>query len=268
MRVQSKGRVLGQPNFKVEEDMALAKAYCMETTCAAIGTDQFGDTFWGKVAARYHTLVAENSSKRSAVSLTNRFNGTLANKTNNGWQYNDYVEQAQVNFALSNDGHRFKHEEVYKILSKLPKYSVSLDQINSKVTDALGLDIADFGDGTIEPVIQVAERPNEGKKLAKKRKIDLSDDKMNQVSQSELEALKQATAAAREKNVLLKESLAIQRTNARISFFQQQPNSIAAQAFFDIQAKRFLAEMEAEEEHLSSMEQNDEFTDQADENSM
>ncbi|KAH9162646.1 hypothetical protein LEN26_000837 [Aphanomyces euteiches] len=254
----------------------------METTCAAIGTDQSGDTFWGKVAARYHTFVAENSSKRSAVSLTNRFNGTLSKKTNkwvgclsealrdyhSGWQYNDYVEQAQVNYALSNDGHRFKHEEVYKILSKLPKYSVSLDQIKSKVTDALGLDIADVGDGTIEPVIQVAERPNEGKKLAKKRKIDMSDDKVNQAPQYELEVLKQATAAAHEKNALMKESLAIQRTNTRIAFFQQQPNSIAAQAFFVIQAKRFLAEMEAEEEDLSSTEQNEAFTDHADEISM
>ncbi|RHY16953.1 hypothetical protein DYB36_009601 [Aphanomyces astaci] len=268
-----KGRSVGVPNFKEAEDVALARAYVQESTVAAIGTDQSGETFWCKVGDAYNAIKPDGSPNRSVSSLTSRFNGTLAKATNkwvgcmtdalrqyhSGWQYADYIQNAHVEYALANKDKRYGHESVYAVLCKIPKFAIDTEQIESRVNAALGLDDVESGDGSEAPVIHSAIRPDVGKKADKKRKLNAtvaSDG--DGLALKELQAVEEAVAATKEKNVLLKESLLIQQEslrvaalNSRIAFFQQCPDSEASKMFFAMQSKLFLAEMEEENRRLA-----------------
>ncbi|KAI2496398.1 No apical meristem-associated C-terminal domain [Fragilaria crotonensis] len=95
------------PNFRAEEDLWLAEAYAAVTVDAAVGTDQNGATFWGKIRDGY--IEKGGSAGRTAVSLQNRFNRYLQTDVNkyigmltstfreyhSGWSLQDYYNDAK-----------------------------------------------------------------------------------------------------------------------------------------------------------------------------
>jgi hypothetical protein len=67
----SSGRTNGQSNFRIEEDTKLARVYAHVSTDAAVGTDQDGATFWGKI--RDNFIHRGGGPERTSNSLQNRF---------------------------------------------------------------------------------------------------------------------------------------------------------------------------------------------------
>eukprot|EP00474_Spongospora_subterranea_P004798 CRZ05256.1 hypothetical protein [Spongospora subterranea] len=253
------GRLAGQPNFKEDEDVALAKAFVKETTCAAVGTDQSGDTFWEKIRISYMGLKTATSVGRSAISLSNRWNNTINKEVakwighltaslreyHSGWQYADYIEEAQVQYsAEASNKKRFKHLKVYDIISRLPKFAVPIDQVNMQVKAAIGLDCVENVEPGEDPVIVHAERPSIGKKAAKKAKFN-SQPLSPTVSNDDAILLRIAQAAE-VKNAIAKNAL-------RLEFFKQCPESNESKMYFKLQAQRMLQEMQGEVEQDSAL---------------
>ena len=75
------GRGKGMPNFRIEEDLLVAAAYAAVTVDAAVGTDQNGATFWGKIRDLF-VEKGGNDPGRSAVSIQNRFHRYLQTDVN------------------------------------------------------------------------------------------------------------------------------------------------------------------------------------------
>jgi hypothetical protein len=138
----SSGRAKGQSNFRNDEDTKLASAYANVSTDAAVGTDQDGATFWGKI--RENFIRRGGGPERTTNSLQNRFNkalkcevqkfigflqGALC-KYHSGWQMADYVLEAKKQFMFKMTK-TFKHEDVYNILKcSLPKYELVFSSID------------------------------------------------------------------------------------------------------------------------------------------
>jgi hypothetical protein len=146
--VSMTGRARGQPNFKGDEDIKLAPAYVLVSTNAAIGTDQDGNTFWNKIWESF--VKSGGGDDRTANSLQNRFNKVLQlevqkfigffhgalREYHSGWVMDDYVKEAKRLFQarLKNV---FKHELVYDVLKRLPKYELVLEGIHPQTARAL-----------------------------------------------------------------------------------------------------------------------------------
>ncbi len=147
-RQHQAGRTRGQPNFKIDEDMKLASAYALVGTNAAVGTDQDGNTFWQKV--RENFMRRGGSPERTIISLQNRFNKVLQcevqkyvgylqgalHEFHSGWTMEDYNQEAKKQFQ-HRQGKIFKHELVYSILKRLPKFELVAANIDARVARAL-----------------------------------------------------------------------------------------------------------------------------------
>ncbi|KAJ0391063.1 hypothetical protein P43SY_011650 [Pythium insidiosum] len=248
------GRQAGQPNFKPDEDVALAKAYLESTTDPVKSTDQSGTAFWSSVHVRFMKLSL--GSTRTPISLSNRWNNVL-NKSlakwvghlttalreyHSGWQYGDYLNRAKAEYADS--GQKFKFIDVYNVVKDIPRYAVAESAIDSRVKSALGLDVVetDCG-GSGAPMITFARRPEQGRKAAKRARHESGEGDAE--TDKELVTLKRIAEASEERNRLQKEQLKIEKTNSQIAFFKLNPNSDAAKRFFELQAEAFLQELEA-----------------------
>jgi hypothetical protein len=113
------GRGKGMPNFRVEEDLLVAAAYAAVTVDAAIGTDQNGATFWGKIKDLF--VEKGGNAGRSAVSIQNRFHRYLQTDVNryigllqssmreyhSGWSLEDYYNDAKRKYLA-------KYEKPFK----------------------------------------------------------------------------------------------------------------------------------------------------------
>ncbi|KAG9408800.1 hypothetical protein AC1031_020644 [Aphanomyces cochlioides] len=236
------GRKPGQSNFKLEEDKALAVSYVAISTDAAVGTDQSRDSFWTRVHANFVSFLS--ASDRNSTSLQNRWNNTLNKEVgkyvghlssalrvyHSGWQLQDYFAEAKRQYHIK-EGARFKHEEVYLILKKLPKYAVAMDQIDCTVSRALALD-ENEGDDNGQLSLNVAPRPEVGNKKAKQLKTT-----PQKHGSSEKETTLQRLAAASEaKNKLLKDSMVMR-------IFERNPESEEAKTYFKMMQKQALNDL-------------------------
>ena len=111
--MSAKGRSNAGPNFKAPEDAQLCRSYVFVTTDAAVGTDQSGADFWGKVAAHYSAAM-DGSYERNANSMQNRYNNVLHKMVNkftgsltkafntyhSGWSLDYYIMDAKRLFSL------------------------------------------------------------------------------------------------------------------------------------------------------------------------
>jgi hypothetical protein len=195
----SSGRTKGQSNFRIEEDTKLANAYAHVSTDAAVGTDQDGATFWGKI--RDNFIHRGGGPERTSNSLQNRFNKVLQfevqkyigflqgalREFHSGWQMDDYVLAAKKQFQ-SKMLKVFKHEVVYNILKrKLPKFELVISSVDARVARALFLLNNDAAVGVVrmgdtpgatsagnvsvtalrDPISLITPRPSIGKRKAK-----------------------------------------------------------------------------------------------------
>ena len=117
------------PNFRAEDDLWLAEAYAAVTVDAAVGTDQNGATFWGKIRDGY--IEKGGSAGRTAVSLQNRFNRYLQTDVNkyigmltstfreyhSGWSLQDYYNDAKRRYVCKYLK-PFKFEDVWTVLKE------------------------------------------------------------------------------------------------------------------------------------------------------
>ena len=115
-----------------------------------VDTDQDGNTFWQKV--RENFIRRGGSPERTIISLQNRFNKVLQcevqkyigylqgalHEFHSGWIIDDYVQEAKKQFQVR-QGKIFKHEMVYNILKRLPKFEVVAANIDARVARALNL---------------------------------------------------------------------------------------------------------------------------------
>ena len=137
-------------NFTASEDVMLASAYVAVMTDAAKGTDQDGNTFWERIKEGF--ISRGGLKEQTRTSLKNRFNKVLQAEVNkyigilhgvfqeykSGWSMPDYVTEAKGKFQILT-GKNFKHELVYNILKRLPKYEIARTTIHPKVSEALSL---------------------------------------------------------------------------------------------------------------------------------
>jgi hypothetical protein len=137
------------PNFRAEDDLWLAEAYAAVTVDAAVGTDQNGATFWGKIRDGY--IEKGGSAGRTAVSLQNRFNRYLQTDVNkyigmltstfreyhSGWSLQDYYNDAKRRYVCKYLK-PFKFEDVWTVLKEnLVKFQIPSDVMDSRVQRAL-----------------------------------------------------------------------------------------------------------------------------------
>ena len=88
----------GMPNFRAEEDLRIAAAYVAVTVDAAVGTDQNGANFWGKVRDIF--VEKGGTAGRTAVSMQNRFNRYLQADDNR------YIGFVQCTMREHHSGHQ------------------------------------------------------------------------------------------------------------------------------------------------------------------
>jgi len=128
------------PNFKVQEDVLLARAYANVTTDPVHGTDQKSDMFWSNVLLKYNILMNKQPKAlqvpRTSDSLRLRWQRTLnkdvqlfnacysrlLNKNPSGWNEEKIMEEAKKMYTQQSGGKEFKYEECYQILQTLPKF--------------------------------------------------------------------------------------------------------------------------------------------------
>ncbi|KAG9413608.1 hypothetical protein AC1031_012836 [Aphanomyces cochlioides] len=163
----------------------------------------------------------------------------------------DYITEAKCRFSNETKS-IFRHEEVHKIVSVLEKFRIEINQIEPRAAKALRLlqssdAIEDADETNVDNtdsgiVIGIAERPAYGKKKAKRMKIDDSRageanvDLMQNIDTS----FKRLVSATEEKNKLMKNALLMR-------IFEQDPQSEAAQAFFQLRRDEFFRSIEGKE---------------------
>jgi hypothetical protein len=236
-------------NFKLEEDICLAKAYITTSMDASIATDQNGDTFWAKIAEKFQSLVGEeHGTRRNATSLKNRWNGHLAKacskftgcltnslkRFRSGWSYDDYVTEAKRLYRLEVKKD-FTFEFVYNIVKNLPKFAVDPHSMSPQVVAALNLDA---------PTGELRERPDIGKKAAKKRKFDAEKHQKETSGGDERTlAINRLAKATEEKTKVIAYAA---EEKAKILFFNSLPDSAPEkQRFIALQAAKYFAQEEA-----------------------
>ncbi|OQR86602.1 hypothetical protein ACHHYP_10372 [Achlya hypogyna] len=233
------------------------EAVVIVSTDPAVGTDQSGAVYWEKVHHHYKTKIP--SSTRSVTALQARWDNPLQKHINksvgilssvlreyhSGWQLQDYMLHAKTKFQETNKGKPFKFESLYLIVKNLPKYSIDIHTVDSKVKTALGLD-ADTGDnGNIS--LDTAPRPTVGKKKAKgiKMERDYSDAKRPKLIAAS-ESLHRISEADEAKYKLLKDAM-------MVSFFSSCPDGPQKTKFFALMAEKFIREIDSNQGELQIM---------------
>ena len=249
------GRAAGTSNWTAIETDALAAAVAEATTDPAVGTDQASAVYWDKVFALFQQKVPTSNRSMSAIHArwtnpvqkhVNKYVGivnAVMREYHSGWQLQDYMNHAKFKFQEANGGKPFKYEGAYNILKRLPKYALDMPSLDSKVKNALGLDMDTDNTFTCAP------RPAVGKKKGKRMKFEAEEKEKEKrakisgpVEGSEAKpspdvCLHRLSVAAEAKNQLMKESL-------MYNFFSTCPDSPSKTKYYEMMAVKYAAELD------------------------
>lgn len=166
--VKKEKRAKKTPNYSIEEDEALCRAYMNVSQDPIKGANQSSGDFWNTVQEKYDILVASVAQKRSegkgsgndsgdsvernepicyasrtASSLSNRWTKVIAidcRKFNrfykaaktpekSGWAEDDYIKQATVDWIHAHkDGKKFRFVHCWKILKTMPQFDPNFQE--------------------------------------------------------------------------------------------------------------------------------------------
>jgi len=143
------GKKSPMANFKIAEDVWIARAFINASEDAVTGVGQKSQAFWNKISEVYHLLKRKDPEgskyvKREVASLQNRWKRhirpdctlwlsiakRLEHNKRSGWNHTKYMEECRKLFIQQTNGKDFRFTECIPYLKDSPKFAtyVSFDE--------------------------------------------------------------------------------------------------------------------------------------------